>query len=455
MSRILTAVMVGCVLAFGAGVRADEKGDTAAAAERVADVMAEAERLYVRGAFDDSMKVLLSAFPKAGRTPAQTVVLANAVRRHDPKLAYEMHRQAALAAPENSSAQFEWAVDQQRAREWAGAAASYAAFDKLRPGFAPAYGLWAQCLIEQGKLKEACAMWARSEAPGTYGSLQEFQRLVCEANWQVSPFVTRRELFIKARGGDMDAARSLVALDANFPSNWWTQGPMPAYLTGDLEMLEKVKFADTHGIKEIMDAGQVAQAVLRRRVDMAEFLKQKGYLFDPKGTLPKDPAAMSVIVGAAIARRTLTQEEAIDAWGATVLNAGKAAKDPELLTVAANIYAGTAELEKIQQFGWDNTKDDRFAGSLIMGLYLAGKLAPEDARLTRAMKDFPRNSQIAAVNVELLASAEKLSEQAVAAAIKAEYSRFSVVYPEQEPSARMLAGYFKVLDGLIKSKQKA
>jgi tetratricopeptide (TPR) repeat protein len=455
MRRLICVMMVAGLSVVGGVAKADDTADMNAAAQKVSSVISDVDRLYAQGDFDGSMKLLLGAFPEATRTPMQMVMLGNLVRKNDPKMAYELHKQAALAAPENPGAVFEWAIDQHRAKEWAGAIASYEAFDKLSPGFAPAYGLWAQCLLEQGKAKEACAMWRRSEGPKTHGSLQEFQRLVCEANWQVSPFRARAELFNKARKGDLDAARKLITLDSNFPSNWWSQGPVPAYLAGDLEMLARTTFTDKEKIREIIDAGEVAQASVRRRVNMADFLKEEGYLFDAKGTLPKDPGALGVMVNVAIVRQTLTREEAIDAWGPVVLEAGKASKDPDLLLVAANIYAGTEERTKIDQYGWDNTQDERFASSLIAMLYVKGELRLEDPRLARAIEDYPRNAQIAGVRVALMMGEQKPTEQGLVAALKAEYSRLSIAGPEMEPTSRALIAYFHALDALLKQKTKA
>ncbi len=453
---VFFVVVVGCVLAFAPVVKADEATDMRTAAQKISGVMGEAEKLYAKGAFEESFKVLFDTFPEATRTPVQTLILANVIYRHHPKQSYEMHRQAALAMPSNPGAQLEWAVEQHRAKEWAGAAATYEAFDKLTPGFIPAYGLWAQCLIEQGKLKDACAMWGKFET-ASRGSIQEFQRLTCEANWRGYPMRQRAELFKKASEGDLNAARGLVLLDANFPTNWWVRGPMPTYLAGDAEMLRKAPFAqkDQAAAKELIDAAEIAQAASRRRVNVTDLLKEKGYLFDPKGTLPKDPGAMCVIVTQALTRRTLTREEARDAWGEAVFAAGKASKDASLLNVAANIHAGTAELEKVDQFGWDNTKDERFASSLIAGLYTKGELRPDDARLARALKEFPLSAQIAGVYVSLLIETQQVTEQALVAGIKAEYNRFSITAVDPQPSARVLGEYFRALDALLKKKVRA
>jgi predicted RNA polymerase sigma factor len=73
----------------------------------------------------------------------------------------------------------EWAMEQHRAGEHAGALAAYDAYSKQHRQYAPVHGLAADCLIRLGRTREAASRWKESEN-ATEGTLVKLESLVCE-----------------------------------------------------------------------------------------------------------------------------------------------------------------------------------------------------------------------------------------------------------------------------------
>ena len=106
---------------------------------------------------------LLAAFPENTRTPADSFLLGNVFFETDWKQSYALHQAAAKALPDNDNVQWEWALEQHRAGEYAGALATYEAYSKVKPRSAVPYE-------PSPKTSNAAAVWAAgSEAIGTSG----------------------------------------------------------------------------------------------------------------------------------------------------------------------------------------------------------------------------------------------------------------------------------------------
>ena len=80
------------------------------------------------GRVDEANAAILAAFPEKSRTAEQALTLGNILFKQDPKDSYWLHQRAAKELPNKPEVQYEWALEQHRAGEYAAAADSYAKF---------------------------------------------------------------------------------------------------------------------------------------------------------------------------------------------------------------------------------------------------------------------------------------------------------------------------------------
>ena len=191
MKRCFFVAPLICLFGFASIARADVAADIAAESQKIFPIMSAAEGLLIEGRLDEANQKILDVFPEKSRTAVQAFVLGNVMYTQDAQIAYELHKRAAHDLPDAPEVQYEWAIDQHRAGEYAAAAQSYAVFSKANPNNAPAYGLCAECLLRIGKTKEAVAMWKKSlEAP--QGTLIDFETLNCSVHTPLSRSRTGR-----------------------------------------------------------------------------------------------------------------------------------------------------------------------------------------------------------------------------------------------------------------------
>src|SRR5687768_387729 len=121
--------------------RADLRDEMQQASSALIPALAQAESLIREGQHDQANRDILAVFPEQSRTPAQALVLGNVLFTQDYQASYALHQRAARDLPDDPIAQFEWALQQHRAKEFAPAAETYAKFLKTTPEHAPAWGL--------------------------------------------------------------------------------------------------------------------------------------------------------------------------------------------------------------------------------------------------------------------------------------------------------------------------
>lgn len=443
MNTLCRAIFAGWIILNGVAARADVQAEMREASAALQPAMKDAEALVVEGRVEEAKQKLLAVFPAKSRSPVQTLALGDVFFKQDRKTSYALHQEAAQKLPNEPDVQFEWALEQHRAREYDGAAKAYARYTAANPNFAPAYGLLAECLIRSGKIREAVEAWQKSER-ATEGTITRLESLVCEVHQQDSPDLRRVGLREKARQGDIAAARDLIALDADFPVDWWNKVIRADYLERDLKLLEESRFKDSEQLNEIRCTGEAAMAS-KKGADVAAVLREAGYLLDDQRSLPQNGITLSKLLGIAIQAKVISTADAREKWGATILERAKASRDVEAYNVAAYLYVGTKELPEIHRNGWEATGDERFAAGVVFDLALQSKLTLDSPELVKATKQFPENSLIAAQVVSLTAKAKKPMAAALVQAIKAEYSHFSIPFPAIRPGAGALRGYFVLL----------
>jgi hypothetical protein len=447
MKYLGLCLFLGPTLFLPSGTRGDEAEDAAAMLQAV---LPKAEALTIEGRYDESQELILRTFPGRSRTPVQTLMLANVFFKQNPENSYALHKQAALALPKNASVQFEWAMEQHRAREYAAAADSYAKVFKLGARVAGIYGLQAECLLRTGKTKEAAEAWRLSEE--ARGSLEDLETWVCDVNGHLFPDRDRAKLLPKAAAGDIVAARDLIALDVAFRSDWWNDGPNARYLAHDLTLLRKTKFDDQPRLRQILCMGDCAAAEDNAKADC---LRKAGLLIDAKGTLPHDGIVVSSLLNSAISCGAVSQEVAKAKWNKVIWEKAKAAKDAELFNIVARFNIGSDKMIAIDRIAWQATGDERFAASLVDGLAQSKHFSPDDAEVKQITQKVPENWVIAQVVVNHAIRNKLPLEVPLVAAIKAEYTHFSLNGPlSPRPGANGLRRYFALLSKTVASGGK-
>jgi hypothetical protein len=450
--KIAAMLVLVCVMCFATTVtRADDADDAKAAMTAIESVMPKAQSLLVEGRYVESRDMILKAFPEKSRSPMATLMIANVLAKQDPEKSYALHKQSAAARPNDPSAQFQWAMEQHRAKEYAVAGDTYAKIIKLGQKTAGIDGLRAECLIRTGKLKDAVEAWKLSEE--AEGSLEEFESWVCDVNGGHFPDRKRAQLLPKAAGGDIAAARDLIALDAAFRTDWWNAGPNRPYLVHDLALVRKTKFADQRRLREILCMGDCA-AVLGDDAKEST-LRRANMLIGDNPTMPEDGVVMSYLFGTALSCGAISTVDAKAKWNKAILEKAKVTKDAEMFNVAATFNAGSDQVTAINRSAWQATGDERFAVSLIVNLVQAKKFSPDDAEVKRIVQTFPENWVIAQARLVYAASHNLPRRALIVQAIEAEYTHFSLNGPlSPRPGANNLRRYFAMLSKNLAAGEK-
>lgn len=278
----------------------------------------------------------------------------------------------------------------------------------------------------------------------TLGTLEQLETLVCEVNGRFQKEPVRIQWMRATEKGDQKAAEALIALDSAWETDWWNTGPSFGRLEHDMALVKRIIPAPGADLRAALCVAECAIKLHQNsKADVRELMTARGFLFDDKATLPTNGKVLSQLLSFALLHTSLDRESGRAKFGERILaNAGNY-KDAEMYNAAAHLYLGTDKLREIDQEGWDNTHDPRFAASRVLRV-----TSLTDPLLQRALKEFPENSEIAHVAVRLAADDESALSRYLIQAIKAEYTKFSVTRPGVDfprPSAFVLRGYFAIL----------
>ncbi|MBS0189451.1 MAG: hypothetical protein JSS51_15415 [Planctomycetes bacterium] len=438
-----------------AGTKSSEKvkrprtvdDDINAAVEKLKVQADKAEQLVNKGDVDGASKLLLGVFPEASRTPAEYLVLGKVLYRNDRQLSYQMVKVAAEKLPDYADAQLEWALAQHRTGEYAGALKAYERANELKPGNAPLLGVAAEAALRTGDVKRAIELW-KACLNATRGSVDDFEKLVCEVNFREDPLARRKELVKKVAAADEEAAVELLLLDCDWPLDWWIVAPNRPNLESDNALVGK--WILPGGNTEVSEAKCVAACALMDKPTkerIGELLKRSRYLLDDDRTLPTNSKAMVQMLKFAIRSGAISREEARSALGQKVLEVAKKSSDPDIFEAAAFLYLDTAKLSEIDRMGWEKAKDPRSAASLISTMYRNKELKWDTPEFQKAREQFPENTTIAGLAYLIGSEAGQPKKDLLVQALKAEYRKFSKTDVKGEVRARSdtLRHYWKLL----------
>jgi len=288
---------------------------------------------------------------------------------------------------------------------------------------------------------EAVAAWRKSEdAPD--GSIETMESLVCAVHREPAPYARRADLMAKAtrdraaaaaadatRDRAAAAAADLVALDCQFPMDWWNGGPQKTYLAHDAPAVAaalKLPPDDVLGramacaaecaAADAEDAGAIKAILLKRRL-----------LIDSDGTIPNHGGLLTVLLAAARDAGAVDDATLRKQIGPKVYALAKKGRDAGLWNCAAATGPEDApdRLLALEREGWKATGDARFAAGVLLLKMRDGKLAGDDAELLAARKQFPDSGLVQRVAYEVARQENKVTRELLADAARAEFKHFS------------------------------
>ena len=414
------------------------------------------------GDFAGANAVLLATFPEATRTPAESFILGNVLFDTDRRLSHELHQSAVKAEPENPDVVWEWALEQHRAGDYAGALASYQKVSAGNPRAATLYALEADCLLRLNRIEDAVAAWKKSEdAPD--GSIESMEDLVCAVHREVAPHKLRADLLAKAVvRHDIAAAEDLIALDGDFPKDWWNGGPQQAYLAHDGPAVvaalnlpsDNLRYRSIECAVECLSGERDAPAI-------RQSLEKHRLLIDADHTVPPHGGLLSVMLNAAVEAKVIDDATLQQQIAPKVLALAKTGADAQLWNVAA--YSASSErpaqMLGLERDAWKATNDARFAAGVLYLKWGSHQLQGDDADLAAALRQFPENGMVQCAAL-MVASRDTEGDPSIAGQRRrAEFTHFtSFVAPAtvvNRPRSDYLRHYFAQLQSMPPSTQPA
>ncbi len=437
-------LLVALLLSAAPTARADFNADVEQAEEKLEPALLQAQGLLLEGRLEDASAKILSTFPEATRTAAEAFLVGNVLFRQDPKTSYAMHKRALAGLPDEPQVQLEWALELHRAKDYPAAAEAYAKIiDK--PDMIATSGMLAECLLRTGKTAEAVAAFQRLH-DATTDEMEQFEAWVCDVNGNSFPDRDRAAYLAKVRAGDLGAAAQLIALDGNFPSDWWNVDPREDYLVYDLRVLRDVKFDNESRRREIVCLGD---CILASDADVPAVLRKAGLLLDDDRTLPRDGIVVSNLLQRAVTAEAISNQEARSTWGEAIRERAVAENDRELFSIARYLYLDDPTAwPEIERAAWEGTGRPEFGASFLYTAELAGALTLDDPLLIKLSNEHPTQGVLATLVLRLSKAADLPLKEPLIHAIEAQYDHFSLQDLGQDqvvPGADTLSELFDAL----------
>jgi tetratricopeptide (TPR) repeat protein len=427
--RYVTSILLLSIMSSALAADGDFKAEMQKAAAKIEAVFPASSAKMDGGDFSGANAMLIAAFPNADESAAQSFMLGNVLFDIDRKQSYAFHKTAARLAPDNSNVFWEWALEQHRAGEYAGALASYQIVSKADPNTAETYALQADCLLRLNRIDDAVAAWRKSEdAPN--GSIEAMEDIVCTVHREPAPHERRAALLAKAtQQRDAKAAGDVIALDCEFPRDWWKAPPAKAYLAHDVPaVLAALNLpADDVLSRAIVCAQECVLADQTNAAAIKAILTKHRLLIYADHTIPTHSELLSVILASAARAKAIDDATLRQQIGPKILKLAKAGKDVQHWNNAAftSPRGPLDERIKLEREGWQATGDVRFAAGLLALKQQSGQLKGDDPDLAAARKQFPDSSLVQRLAYEVAAHEKKVTRALLADAARAEFTHFS------------------------------
>ena len=182
------------------------------------------------------------------KSPALELAVANVLFNLDRATSYALHKQVYEAKPNEPDVILEWAMERHRKGEYAEATPLYQQYLDAVKDEPQINALLADCLVEQGKLSDAVAIWDAArpchEPRGHRSGDQRCLRRYFAASPPGRLAETREEQGSRA-------AEKLIYLDLNMDQDWWNIDIDDDALGRDLPVIDAVLGPDSKRAKAI------------------------------------------------------------------------------------------------------------------------------------------------------------------------------------------------------------
>ncbi len=312
---------------------------------------------------------------------------------------------------------------------------------------AASYALQADCLLRLDRIDEAIAAWRQSEdAPN--GNIESMESLVCAIHREPAPYKQRAAYLTKAvQDGDVIAAAQLIALDCEFPDDWWNEGPKTAYLAHDLPaVISALKLPEEDiRVRSLRSVAECAAADEEDKAAIATILGKYHVLIDAEQTLPEPGILIPYIVRVAIEGQAIDESAFITKFGGRLLELAKESDDAALWNTAlfATLPADYDAQLAIEREAWKATGGEKFARAVLLLKQSDDKLKGDDAELAAALKQFPENGAIYRIAYEVAKKGNDVTMELLASAARAEFTHFSSYTAFATVIDRPRAGYLR------------
>ena len=407
-------------------------------------------QLMVDGDYDGAVATMLDTFPVTTRTAAQSFVLGNSLFEISPKHSYNLHKAAAAAEPQKAEVNLEWAKEQHRAGEFAGALESYERYSRGLPRWDLAFVLQTDCLLHLHRYNDAVAVWPLAILADRR-IFPMVEEMISTVKHQPFPFQRRAELLAQVtKKKDGSAAAELIALDCCFPFGVNGRCRYEEFLKHDAPIVaDALQLRDDDVLGRSMACA--TEIVLTHREDVRDVLVKHRLLVDENHTLPSLGKLLSFILNSALDDRAIDEATICEEIAPKVLARARQGNDAatwnvglelatrgtEFMTHVARAKAGGDNLPRIcipdmtleervqlHRDAWKATADPWFASSLLSCRFFVD-LTGNDPELEAAIRQFPNDGNILRIAYGVAAKEGRVTQELLASATRAEFKQFT------------------------------
>jgi tetratricopeptide (TPR) repeat protein len=418
--------------------------------------LVEARKLVDQGRASDSNRIFLELVRK-NPSPAMLLWAGNELYRMDSQASYELHKKAYEARPEDRFTNLEFAMECHRRGEWAKAITLYEkSLDQKNDS--RAYALLTDCLVRQGRLREAVSRWYKAGFRQHHTSIE---KAIHEIYGEPLPAVERSRLLEQLRNGNKDAAEKLVRRLLFMTYDWWNTEPDRNALRADLPVIAKALDENSDRYKAIEclvslslleeSTGDATLEEFKVRKKLNEEkrharLMESGYIIGG-GQLPANSVVAAGLIQLVLDNQMEEPSALLKRFETELLSrANSDHGDQDALHLLCMLRIRDDDQRKLEEYdrlGWKRFKDQRFTDSLLLLLDRRNALTPGSPELLQALEEFPEDSFVHQVRIGLYPR-DDVTREMLVAAIKAEFRRLSYGVVKR-PSGQRLNSYFELL----------
>jgi tetratricopeptide (TPR) repeat protein len=389
---------------------------------------------------NEATKVLMDLVEK-DKSPALALAVGNVLFNLDRTTSYALHKQVYAAKPTEPDVILEWAMERHRKGEYAEATPLYQQYLDAVKDEPQINALLADCLVEQGKLSDAVAVW---DAAGHAVNHETIDLAINDIYGDISPLRRRADLLTRVKAKEVGAAERLIYLDLNMDQDWWNIDIDDDALGRDLPVIDAALGPDSKRAKAIHCWVDIELQDTVASGPVLKSLEDAGLIVE-NGALPESSLVAEGLIDSILEVHLMTKDQLFDRFDKELTERSKSKDgDIDALRILCKLSSENKERsENLNRFGWDHYSDAQCAVALLKLLQSEKKLEHDSPDLKKALTQFPDNGEIQNLSIITMDENDVNRDQLVAA-IKAEYHHLSPGLDGQ-PDSYTLNAHFKLL----------